>query len=1004
MGWFGIQGPKELLASAIASALDEFFIVDPKKIKSNLLNDAKITLQNVQLRPQKSIIEYSKDTVIVSDLSGKVDLVTFSWHWSISSSNESLVKDATLEISGIKFKVKLHYDRADRQKQPEKAEKKEETELKKITKEGAVEKYIREQVEHIINALTLCVTDFEFTLELPSCNLHDGEFSEPKDLEAFPSGIVAGGKRIELRSLGNKSNTKTKQARKSGEKLLLKQRLLIENIYIDVLSPPSSQNVQTRFPLLGNFSYQATADQSNEKRFGSLSTGIKFLGSPMDTEEKPSTDMEKSVDTSTGTVAQEKGANNKNTNLTLYAGLEQISVLSSLVDIFLQRQPSSTSSTTNNEVETPKEPPIKKEIMKNDQYEELKDEVLSSSIFVFSVSGISLVLHNGTQITLQEFNCHYHADGSVMRIEGDVGSGILVDNYPLVATKSDHDEASRWIIDIISSTFSIEQMDNSKVTTTETIANIQIRPDLFQKIYSGVIDAVELSLQKTHFDTISLSDSNEKKAEPSAWSIEIQQPVAIHLNDFASKSEKQLSSISIYFDSLYCCFDSLMLKCDGIKVVSNPTECILITVPSITPTTEGTGSLIDGRISIQLDSSDRILEIIDYFGNLVTNQVETKDITDEEKQNESVPINLIPINIPCATLTILESQYNVEVKDISVKGQFVEAQTILFEDDIGTSIKTSGIVISYNKDVVARIDKIDDITIPGLVTFNKPINRSEIIFDGRVLILKLKDAEGELMIKEEKKSESSQSEGSKTSESESSQSEGLNSFFPLPINLIVDCLRLKAKSDAKEGEKEVMNVSHLMIEVEPYTKVESSIHLYDLIKIQFDEFTSKLVTVPKTEFSSCVNMEAMELRDLTLSKSTSDPIRVRLGSSLIFTQIANVFKDKHDEETIVYKMPFSNVGKLTLDVSYDMTHILSAENIKFSIDTFTGSSSTTSDDLLKYYAERVSKHVPGFLHETNLLGANIVDTTVACGSIALSTVPFAGGKIFLRIHRLIIFV
>jgi hypothetical protein len=49
---FGVKGPKTLLASAIAEFLAEFFLVDPTKIESNLLVDAKIVLNHVQLRPQ----------------------------------------------------------------------------------------------------------------------------------------------------------------------------------------------------------------------------------------------------------------------------------------------------------------------------------------------------------------------------------------------------------------------------------------------------------------------------------------------------------------------------------------------------------------------------------------------------------------------------------------------------------------------------------------------------------------------------------------------------------------------------------------------------------------------------------------------------------------------------------------------------------------------------------------------------------------------------------------
>jgi hypothetical protein len=68
------------------------------------------------------------------------------------------------------------------------------TEDSKIHQEGRIEIYIQNQVENIIDALTLVVKDFKFTLVLP---IH----IESSLQDSMSTGIIVGGKQLELRSL-----------------------------------------------------------------------------------------------------------------------------------------------------------------------------------------------------------------------------------------------------------------------------------------------------------------------------------------------------------------------------------------------------------------------------------------------------------------------------------------------------------------------------------------------------------------------------------------------------------------------------------------------------------------------------------------------------------------------------------------------------------------------------------------------------------------------------------
>ena len=116
-----IKGPKAILSSAIANALEEYFTVDASTIESNLLSDARIVLRNVQLKEQTSTIPINsagKSTLIT--VTGCVDEVSFTWSWSVG--DVVWVTDAVLTIDGARFQATLeHVERTNEAKEDEAA-------------------------------------------------------------------------------------------------------------------------------------------------------------------------------------------------------------------------------------------------------------------------------------------------------------------------------------------------------------------------------------------------------------------------------------------------------------------------------------------------------------------------------------------------------------------------------------------------------------------------------------------------------------------------------------------------------------------------------------------------------------------------------------------------------------------------------------------------------------------------------------------------------------------
>mmetsp|Transcript_53307 Transcript_53307/g.129538 ORF Transcript_53307/g.129538 Transcript_53307/m.129538 type:complete len:1051 (+) Transcript_53307:160-3312(+) len=106
-----LKGPKSMLSSAIADALNEYFVVDPHEIQTNLLTDTKVVLRHVELRdsitPRPNPNTFGNRTLVKT--TGVVDEVVFTWSWNTSSrgGGKNWVKDAVLTIKGAQFYIDL---------------------------------------------------------------------------------------------------------------------------------------------------------------------------------------------------------------------------------------------------------------------------------------------------------------------------------------------------------------------------------------------------------------------------------------------------------------------------------------------------------------------------------------------------------------------------------------------------------------------------------------------------------------------------------------------------------------------------------------------------------------------------------------------------------------------------------------------------------------------------------------------------------------------------------
>ena len=148
----GAVGPKAILSSLIAAALDKFFFVDQMRVESKLLFNTHIVLHGLRLR----------------SFEGVVETVEFDWVWSRSG----FIKDARLVIKGVKLQLNaselFRGESTASNKGVEYYTVQATSRDENVKAAGGLKAYIQEQVQRVLDSLALQLADIDIQLFLPS--------------------------------------------------------------------------------------------------------------------------------------------------------------------------------------------------------------------------------------------------------------------------------------------------------------------------------------------------------------------------------------------------------------------------------------------------------------------------------------------------------------------------------------------------------------------------------------------------------------------------------------------------------------------------------------------------------------------------------------------------------------------------------------------------------------------------------------------------------------------
>jgi hypothetical protein len=291
-----IQSPKSLLASKLAASLASHFEVDPSAIESSLVNDAKIVLQNIILKPQ---------CVGGALLVGRVETIEFSWKWGGSADGStSFVRETVLSIRGARFRLIA------------KAAFPVDTGVPKDSSQGnqnsaAPSGFMDKYVEQIIDHLTLNITDVEFAVEM---------------LDEAEGKLIVEAKSVQLLSLGRLTEAKSSPAGVEPAPPL-SQRLSVGSLRAYILDS------EKEFLLLDPFAYATLVRRVSGRRFQGLAYGLDV----------------------TGDIGDDKEHENR---LVIHAGSTQVAVLSKIFGDLLDDSIFATEAPVVQQVQLVQQPEV----------------------------------------------------------------------------------------------------------------------------------------------------------------------------------------------------------------------------------------------------------------------------------------------------------------------------------------------------------------------------------------------------------------------------------------------------------------------------------------------------------------------------------------------------------------------------------------------------------------------------------------------------------------------
>lgn len=248
-----------VISTIIATALAHFLVIDAETIESHIIRGkSEIVLHNLQLRPQVQPFRNS-----VGQISGLIREAMFTWKWG-EWKDEAWIINVALVVRGLKVKVELLPAEEETffdahsilppllETVEEKAAALPPHLEKEIRSKGGLQVYIENQVQLILDSLSVNVEGFDVIIHLPVTQQYCGQSK---------ASIAIGGESINLTSFRQQQHDHAVKQTNNADESSLKLCVSIGSVCMSVLK----DSEPAPLPILQPFNYSVDATRTGQR-------------------------------------------------------------------------------------------------------------------------------------------------------------------------------------------------------------------------------------------------------------------------------------------------------------------------------------------------------------------------------------------------------------------------------------------------------------------------------------------------------------------------------------------------------------------------------------------------------------------------------------------------------------------------------------------------------------------------------------------------------------------
>jgi len=421
--------------------------------------------------------------------------------------------------------------------------------------------------------------------------------------------------------------------------------------------------------------------------------------------------------------------------------------------------------------------------------------------------------------------------------------------------------------------------------------------------------------------------------------------------------------------------------------------CEMILAPS-TPSSSSSNSEESSEGGMAMSPSSVLLS---------TEESETKLIVAASENDPSSFI--LPLSF--ATLVADDKTFSVSAIFIKYKAdgticQF-DAKQVSYESIDGGRAEASNIYASMRPAVKMIIDSIDTLHIPDVALLEKPVEFTELKYEGNTLTARFHEIE---MITLGKGQDSAHG-GSPTKHTTTKQSAKVSSVSKsevghkqepasasiitapkLPFSLDVSVKGCHIKKSADGSSMKMANFQLFCNE----NKVENSSD----VALNIGHFKNHLASVSDVylcasfpfDAVNCINALNLSVRDATIVSGHSVEDWQESFQPKYKSKAA---KSSSSAPSPVIKLPNAAIADMKLAIVLKTNVGVNVKQTPLTIKAFNGKDATTSKDVINHYTMACLSRVPEFISNAEVLGLNVVDNTAATwGNFVGLATPFGG--------------